>query len=250
MWLKGKQTRLKQQQDFSVLTQPLPLTLSIPALSFSPGNQSIFTLICLLCSSVPFQYKPFSAHCGICCCVFTQHPKLLGATLSEGLWRRGRRIWKKLYLATHSAINPVMVQLLLSKRWLRLPGRPPQNSQLTHYILFARRVEEKDEKSLIRFSWPELFWVDWSECEQGEKVRQTRTEWKVQLGIEWKPKSSLKSQYKNMQPGLQTYKCYTYFRVQLSRCLRFEGMSVNGSYGEDKAQICSLGLHFFHLDFD
>lgn len=48
-----------------------------------------------------------------------------------------------------------------------------------------------------------------------------------------------------MQPGLQTYKCYTYFRVQLSRCLRFEGMSVNGSYGEDKAQICSLGLHFF-----
>lgn len=67
----------------------------------------------------------------------------------------------------------------------------------------------------------------------------------MQLGIEWKPKSSLKSQYKNMQPGLQTYKCYTYFRVQLSRCLRFEGMSVNGSYGEDKAQICSLGLHFF-----
>lgn len=90
-----------------------------------PFQQSIWN--CNQTVSTPISYLSALCPCFLSIWTFTGPPwhlllcfnrsttgtKLLGATWSKSLWRGDE---KKLYLATHGAINPVMVQLPLSKK--------------------------------------------------------------------------------------------------------------------------------------
>lgn len=91
---------------------------------------------------------------------------------------------KKQYLATHSAINPVMVQLLLSKRGLKA-SRQATTQLLANSLHPFLPAGEKEQPNKVQ-----LHWIASSETEQGKH---------------WDEQNGMKSGTQNRIYTVQTY---------------------------------------------
>lgn len=122
-------------------------------------NQSVLTPISYLSALWPCFFSVWTAHRA----VFPQEQNRTQIARGNLKWEALKRRWKKLYLATHSAINPVMVQLPLSKRGLKASRQATTQLSANSLHPFCQQG-----KNLIRLRCTELHWKDWIETEQGK----------------------------------------------------------------------------------
>lgn len=125
-------------------------------------SQTVLNPISYLSALRPcfFSMWTFSAHS---LRLFSQEQNRTQIARGNLKWESLKRRWtkKKLYLATHTAINPIMVQLPLSKRGLKASRQATTqlSANSSHPFFPAGKTPNKAQ----------LHWVDWSENEQGKK---------------------------------------------------------------------------------
>lgn len=138
---------------------------------FNPNLLSVCSVALFLLNMNSLPTVAFAA-------VFSQEQNRTQIARGNLKWEALKSTWKKkrLYLATHSAINPVMVQLPLSKRGLKASRQATTQLSANSLHPFCQQGKKPNKAQLHWIALEEPGW-DWTR----EKLRQI--EWNVGLDL-------------------------------------------------------------------